>query len=134
MRVRQLFSAAVLLLALAGCGQKGAEPAGGSGGTPTNKEALEDLARMLQDFEQKQQKPPAKLAAVEPVEPVFPAAYLGLSRGEVVYVWGAPLSPGSSNVLAHEKKVPAEGGFVLLQNGTVKEMTAAEFAAAPKAK
>jgi hypothetical protein len=30
--------------------------------------------------------------------------------------------------------VPAEGGWVLLQNGTVKEMTAAEFAAAPKAK
>jgi hypothetical protein len=37
-------------------------------------------------------------------------------------------------VVAYEKKVPTEGGHVLLQDGTVKQMTAAEFQSAPKAK
>ena len=36
-------------------------------------------------------------------------------------------------IVAHEKNAPAEGGYVLLQDGSVKTMTAAEFAAAPKA-
>src|SRR5262249_37977833 len=36
-------------------------------------------------------------------------------------------------VVAHEKGVPAGGGYVLLSAGTVKRMTPAEFSAAPKA-
>jgi hypothetical protein len=137
MPLRRHLPAVALLTAcaLVGCGGKNAdEQPKGAGGTPTAKESLEDLTRLLKDFEAKKQKPPAKIAAVEPVEPAFPGAYLGLLRGDIVYTWGAPLASDSQSVLAYEKKAPAEGGFVLLQNGTVKEMTAAEFAAAPKAK
>ena len=36
-------------------------------------------------------------------------------------------------VVAYEKKVPDEGGYVLLQNGNVVKMTVAEFKSAPKA-
>ena len=36
--------------------------------------------------------------------------------------------------LAHEADVAAKGGYVLMQDGTVKKMTAAEFQSAPKAK
>ena len=70
----------------------------------------------------------------------YPLGYAAVQSGEVVVVWGAKIAgegdAGSApaNVVAYEKKTPAEGGLVLLQNGTVKEMTASEFASAPKAK
>ena len=36
-------------------------------------------------------------------------------------------------VVAYEKDAPTNGGYVLLSAGSVKKMTASEFAAAPKA-
>jgi hypothetical protein len=60
-----------------------------------------------------------------------------VQQGEFVVAWGVGRStaPGPGlQVLVHEKKVPTDGGWVLLRNSTVKQMTAAEFAAAPKAK
>jgi hypothetical protein len=36
-------------------------------------------------------------------------------------------------VLAYETEVPEKGGAVLMQDGTVKTMTADEFKSAPKA-
>jgi hypothetical protein len=36
-------------------------------------------------------------------------------------------------VVAYQKGVPTDGGFVLLSAGTVKKMTADEFSTAPKA-
>lgn len=133
MRFAQLLAPTALVVLLAGCGG----PVGNTGpvgtGTPTGKEALEDLERLLKSFDEKKQKPPAKLAAIEPVEPVYPGAYIGLVKGDIEYVWGAGLTAGSAAVLAHEKRADTDGGWVLLQDGTVKTMTAAEFAAAPKA-
>jgi hypothetical protein len=41
---------------------------------------------------------------------------------------------GGGEVIAYEKVAPTDGGYVLLTTGEVKEMTAAEFQAAPKAK
>ena len=83
---------------------------------------------------------PKKAADFSKYEAGYPLGYAAVQSGEVVVVWGAKIAgegeTGSApaNVVAYEKKVPAEGGLVLLQNGQVKQMTAAEFAAAPKAK
>jgi hypothetical protein len=55
-------------------------------------------------------------------------------NNEIVYQWGARIDPaGGETVLAYEKKAPSEGGWVLMQDGTVKQITADEFKAAPKA-
>ena len=58
--------------------------------------------------------------------------------GAALVVWGARMGgegqAGSDEVIAYEKKTPAEGGMVLLQNGKVKTMSSGEFDAAPKAK
>ena len=51
-----------------------------------------------------------------------------------MYVWGAEYVAGSKKVAAYEKKATTEGGWVLLQDGTLQEMTASELAAAPRAK
>lgn len=59
-----------------------------------------------------------------------------IQNGDYIVYWRVGLSdtaPGANAILAYEKKTPTEGGAVLLRNGTVKEMTAAEFQAALKA-
>lgn len=120
-----------LILFAAGCGS--AEPPKGTG-TPSGKDGVTDLGVLLKEFADQGKRPPAKLADIDPVEPAHQAAHVGLTRGDIVYVWGVGLSPGSAAVLAYEKQAAADGGWVLLQDGTVKTLTAAEFGAAAKAK
>src|SRR5436305_6143281 len=67
----------------------------------------------------------------------MPNALARLKSGEYIVAWGIGLSqaPGAADqILAYEKKAPTEGGAVLLRNGTIKEVTVAEFSAAPKAR
>jgi hypothetical protein len=60
-----------------------------------------------------------------------------LTSGEVVVYMGATIQSmvnGSSNtVLGYEKDVPKSGGLVMMGDGSVKKMSADEFAKAPKA-
>ncbi len=122
------------LLQAAGCGGSAPEAPATLGG-PTAKQSLEDLARLLEHYQKERLPMPAGIADVEPLEPIFRASYLGLVREEILYTWGLPLLPGAGDkVLAYEKKAEAEGGWVLLQDGTVKRMSQAELAAPPKAR
>jgi hypothetical protein len=121
--------AALGLGVLAGCGSSG--PTKTAGG---NRDALDELGQGLKSLAEENRKPPASLASFGDLEPQLPVAGPLVRDGSIVYLWGAPYAAGSQTVVAYEKQVPAEGGFALLQDGTVKEMTAAEFGAAPKAK
>jgi hypothetical protein len=117
----------VALVPLFGCG-------GGTKPTiPTSKGKVEEVRDMLKTVQADKAKPPAKPADLDAVEPYLPTAAGDLRSGEIVYVWGAGLS-GGTGVIAYEKKAPTEGGWVLLQDGTVKEMSASEFSSAPKGK
>jgi hypothetical protein len=98
------------------------------------KTALEELGLALKNLADEGKKPPAKVADLEAVDPYLPTAGGKIRTGELVYVWGAAYASGGTQVVAYEKKVPNEGGYVLLQDGTVKKMSAAEFQSAPKAK
>jgi len=67
----------------------------------------------------------------------IPSAYERIKQGEFVVSWGvgrAAAADVAKHILVYEKKAPAEGGAVLLRDGTVKMMTAEEFNAAPKAR
>jgi hypothetical protein len=80
-----------------------------------------------------------------PTKPEDLAPYYGndakitalLKDGTVVVNWGATLqkmTQGSANtVLGYEKDVPTNGGLVMIADGSVKKMTADQFAKAPKA-
>ncbi len=115
-----------LAIVLAGCG-------GGAGSRPpSNSDNLADLKELLEELQSQKKKPPAKATELGPLEPVHPMAVRQIQRGDLVYVWGASLGTGQA-VLAYPKDAAEKGGAVLLQDGSVKEMTAAEFAAAPKA-
>ncbi|HYH64240.1 MAG TPA: hypothetical protein VD866_06035 [Urbifossiella sp.] len=121
----------VVALALAaGCtGPSGSSPTATG---PTGKQALDDLAAMLKQVAADGKRPPARPADLEPYDAAFLSASLGITRKEIVYRWGAGLTGGPA-VVAYETAVPEKGGWVLLQDGTVKELTAGEFASAPKA-
>ena len=116
---------------LAGCGNK---PNTASALTIERKAALEELGELLKSLAHENRKPPAGLAELDPLEPMIPVAGPAIRNGSVVYFWGVAYAAGSKHVAAHEKSLATESGFVLLQDGTVKEMTAAEFQAASKAK
>jgi hypothetical protein len=113
----------------------------GSQGQSANSGMTDDLlevAGMLRDFTAENQKGPAKLADVAKNQPLYPRGYQAVKAGTVVVVWGArmplPGQGGGTGVIAYEKKAETDGGAVLLENGDIKNMTAAEFASAPKVK
>jgi hypothetical protein len=70
-----------------------------------------------------------------------PSGMTAMKNGEIIPFYKADLpdlgpEPGKGPgdvVLAFEKKVPKEGGMVLMLNRTIKTMTADEFKSAPKA-
>ena len=98
------------------------------------KAILADFGQMLKTVADEGKKPPARPAELEAVGPMMADGGAAVRNGSVVYLWGAGYAEGSNQVVAYEKNVPTEGGFVLLADGTVKQMTADEFEAAPKAK
>jgi hypothetical protein len=114
----------------AGCGGSNSGTVIDTGG----KAALEDFGAMLKSLADEGRKPPARLAELEAVEPIIPVGGPAIRSGDIVYYWGAGYAAGGNQVVAYEKKVPTDGGYVLLQDGSVKEMSASEFQSAPKAK
>jgi hypothetical protein len=98
---------------------------------------LSDLAEFIKWSAKKRNRVPSQPSELAAMEPSFPAAHLGVLNEQIVYQWGIGLSTGSGAsdaVLAYEKGADAKGGWVLLHDGTMKELTAAEFQAAPKAR
>jgi hypothetical protein len=129
--VRSVALAAALGL-LAGCSSRKAAEA------PPEATALQEVDSLLRAAAGASGRPPARLADLAKFQPLFPRGYAAVRSGEVVVLWGAAQKgEGQASkddpVVAYEKGVPAEGGYVLLSGGAVKKMTAAEFSAAPKA-
>jgi hypothetical protein len=83
-------------------------------------------------------KPPANLADWKDLKKEFPKGYKAIEEGRYVFYFNVSLKDmkaGTSNtVLAYEKDAPTRGGVVLMGDGSVKTLTADEFAKAPKAK
>ena len=102
------------------------------GSPPSAGDNMADMKELLQDYQQQKKNPATKFADFKSFEPVHPLAIRQLQREGIVYVWGAAFGSGSG-VIAYPKDAAEKGGTVLLQDGTLKPMTAAEFAAAPKA-
>ncbi len=124
----------VLALALYSLGCGSTESASAPTGAPGAKDSLSDLVSLLNHLKSENKMPPARVADIEPIEPLFQGAYLGLVRGDIVYLWETPIDPaGAEKVLAYEKTVETGSGWVLMQDGTLKTMDSAQFQAAAKA-
>ena len=104
---------------------------------PAPNDGLADLQRLLEAVKAGQQKAPTSAAEMAAIEPLFPVAGAFVQNGSIEYVWGAKLANGpdaAKRLVGFETKSPKEGGFVLLQDGTLKQVSAAEFAGFTKAK
>ena len=122
----------VLCLMLAG----GCSSAGPTKSDPESTD-FQELGELFHAAAGKVGHAPTKLADLGSAKGVFPRAYELVKSGNVIVLWGtAPKGEGDVGnaevVLAYEKKVPTEGGYVLMSAGTIKKMSAAEFEAAPK--
>jgi hypothetical protein len=125
---------AVLALVPGGCSSRKSATADG----PTRESELRELASLLILHSGQHRRGPSKPADLAEYEAGGPLAYRAVQSGELVVVWGATMpgegeGGGTDAVVAYEKKVPSEGGWVLLHNGNVKSMSAAEFQSAKKA-
>jgi len=125
--------AAIAFVGVAGCG----EPARQT--VPADKVAqiqLEDVYGLYKTHVEKLKRPPSKLEQLYAWEPAYVNGYAAVNEGKVVVVWGVPVPPApgtAPTILAYEKDVPSDGGFVLFQDGAVRHLTSAEFQLAPQA-
>jgi uncharacterized protein (DUF2236 family) len=98
---------------------------------------MQEIAKVYQYFEYAKLPPPKKAEDFRDYWDSMQGSFDRIQSGEIVvqYGIGRATGPGAGQqVLAYDKNAASAGGWVVLRDGTVKEMSAAEFAAAPKAK
>ncbi|MBP3954019.1 hypothetical protein J8F10_01735 [Gemmata sp. G18] len=123
-------------LALAGCSSSQSQSTSQSPGTDA---VLHEVGGLIQMCSGETGKGPKKAADLAKYQNGYPLGFQAVQSGEVVVVWGAKIggegeaASGPAHVIAYEKKTPTEGGWVLFQNATTKQMSAGDFASAPKA-
>jgi hypothetical protein len=114
-------------LLLTGCSNK---PPSGSI-AEVGREQLTDLWDMYQAYAKAKGRPPANAKDLKPYAAGAPTGDRVLSDPNFLVRYGTPI--GGSTVLAYHMDVPTQGGLVLLSDGSIKSMSAAEFQSAPKA-
>lgn len=130
MRTLTVPTLVVALAALTGCG--GGDKTGPT--APTVDQTAGDVAEMLTEFTAATKRGPNSAADLTDAPASHPVGHAAVASGEYVVVWKVPVSPsGGANVLAYPKDAASSGGKVVMQDGSVKQMTAEEFKAAPKA-
>lgn len=126
----------VVLIALTGCSSNSSSDSSSGGFTPSD--ALQEVGNMLRDYQATNGQPAGRVADLVTYENLYAIGFQALKAGDVVVIWGSPMAGegggSGETVVAYEKTVPESGGAVLLENGTLKSMSASEFASAPKAK
>lgn len=90
---------------------------------------------MLKEYYEVAKKAPMGLAQLSDASASHPVGHAAVASGEYVVLWKVPISAaGAGNVLAYPKEANTAGGSIVMQDGSVKQMTADEFKSAPKAK
>jgi hypothetical protein len=119
-------------LLLAGCAGEPPPPP-----PPSAEEGMKELVEVYRYIEYSKLPLPRKPEDFNDYWDSMPSAFERIKQGDYVVVYGVGRSTaaGAANqILVYEKKAPTDGGVVLLRDGTIKQMTATEFAAALKAK
>jgi hypothetical protein len=131
------YRSVVVIVALVGCSspQPKGEPQ-----TPGKEAVLLEVGGLIRSYSGEAGTGPKKLADLTKYEHGYPLGLAAIRSGEVTVIWGATVAgegvadSAPAHIVAYETSVPTSGGWVLLQNGRAKEMTADEFRAAPRAK
>jgi hypothetical protein len=114
----------------------------GSGGAPAEQTApqvvrLKQIYLMAQMRTKGNQTRPKTLNEFKQSEAAYPQGFKALQEGDCVFVWSAytdSLANPAETVLAYEKDAPNQGGYAVMADGTIKQLTADELKAALPAK
>ncbi len=130
---RAVLMAVALLSLLVGCGGSGPaiEPA-----PPPQIRIFDEFYQAYRLYLDQNKRPPSGPADLHPYTPGFPLASIVMNQEKHVVLWGAnpEFVPEPANtVLAYETVTPDSGGWVLMADGSPKQLSAAEFQATRKA-
>ena len=123
-----------LITSVIGCGDGSphdSKPAG-----PTAADALANLRDLYTQASQGKVSLPKNLAEFTALEPFFPVAGPFVLGGQIDCDWGAGLkasATSSKHRLAFESGAAQSGGWVLFQDGSIREVKADEFQSLLKA-
>jgi hypothetical protein len=131
-----LLCACCLALLVAGCGGPNAPRTVDRVG----QDNLTEVGELYRHYQFTKKKSPQKLSDLSTLRSMGGNGFEAIRNGNIMLLYNATLpdtdeDPGhaeSNEVLAYEKDVPQNGGYVLLLNRVVKKMTADEFKAAPR--
>jgi hypothetical protein len=118
-------------LVLPGCSRKATGP------TFPEGQALGEIWALYKGGKHQAGRIPKGMPDFKPQAAIHPNGYEAVRSARCLVFWGVDLTktPDAGNtVLAYEKNVPTKGGSVLMADGTVKTMTAAEFQATARPK
>jgi len=96
------------------------------------RSGLLEMADMFKHFNDQSITPPKTAAEFARHDVLFPVAGVLLPAGKIVYAGGTLDQSDPPKLLGYAKDAETAGGWILLSDGTVNEVTAAEFAAVPK--
>ena len=124
------------IMFLIGCSASNPKPGAGAGATRADE--LREVGGLAGAHSAKGRKVAPTLGELTGYEQSFPLAVKVIRSGEVVVVWGTvpagegevAAGRGGTGLVAYEKKAETAGGWVLLQNGEVKELSASDLATA----
>jgi hypothetical protein len=130
-----LLMACTALAVMPACSAKTATRQAQSG--PTVEDGLQNLRDMFRLAAAGKATLPRSAAEFAAVEPFYPVAGPFVLSRAIDCAWGAGLkegvAAGAAKRLAWDKAAGEAGGWVLFQDGAIREVTAAEFAAVPAA-
>ncbi|XZE20426.1 hypothetical protein SH449x_000298 [Pirellulaceae bacterium SH449] len=113
-----------------GCG--GVNEGGPPSKDPLEKQGLNDIASMLKQLEESGEKVPSTAAEMANYEAFYPYAGPMLRDKKIEYFLGAKFdSSNPPKQVARETKAPDSGGWVLLSNGEIRELSPGELAGFP---
>lgn len=127
------------LVALGGCG--GSSEVDSITSATSENGPLSQVGSLYRDFWEIKKKAPTGVKDFAPFAEAMPEGFNALKAGDIVVIWDVQLqdlSPdragdSADEILAYQKEAPDSGGYVLMKNRTIKQMTADEFKSAPKA-
>lgn len=121
--------AGVSAFGLTGCSKQAAKQSSAPQG-PSINDGLTDLRDMLKEAAASNTAPPTSQEEMVAFDAVHPVAGAFIQSEQIIYVWGSALKPNGGSaqkVVGYEPTCTTTGGQVLLENGDIKQVSAAEF-------
>ena len=130
-----------LLLATAGAAGCGSSPEKSAMETSAEAQGLKNLGKMYGVVSRSLKRAPKTIDELRKAESEVPGGFNSVGETNVAIFLGAELAestgkPGddaAETVLAYDRMVPLQGGYVLMRDGSVRRMSADEFKTAKKA-